>query len=214
MSIAEDFEILPVEKPIAQDMVVKNHYLHRKAPCSKAFGLFRKITEELVGVIIYGVSASTTLRRGVCGEEEASNVYELTRLWLEDSLPRNCESFLIGYTLKKLDKEIIVSFADASRGHVGFVYQATNWFYTGLSTKFKDPKLKANPSLHHTTFAQHMTNKEINEKWGDEVIWVERPQKHRYVYFNCNRKRKKELLKKLHYKILPYPKPIHEPVKP
>ena len=27
-----------------------------------------------------------------------------------------------------------------------------------------------------------------------------------YVYFNCNKKRKKELLKKLNYPILPYPK--------
>ena len=30
--------------------------------------------------------------------------------------------------------------------------------------------------------------------------------KHRYIYFNCNQKRKKELLKKLKYKIQPYPK--------
>jgi hypothetical protein len=35
---------------------------------------------------------------------------------------------------------------------------------------------------------------------------VERPRKNKYVFFNANKRRKKELLRKLRYKILPYPK--------
>ena len=41
---------------------------------------------------------------------------------------------------------------------------------------------------------------------GDKVKFVERPRKHRYIFFNADRRRKRELLKKLRYPILPYPK--------
>ena len=40
------------------------------------------------------------------------------------------------------------------------------------------------------------------------MIPTQRPQKHRYIFFNCNKRRKKELLNKLKYKILKYPKNI------
>jgi hypothetical protein len=41
---------------------------------------------------------------------------------------------------------------------------------------------------------------------GDKIIKKERPRKHRYIYFNCNKRRKKELIKKLRYTIQVYPK--------
>jgi hypothetical protein len=191
---------------MAMEIVIANHYLHRKAPCSIAFGLFDKDTHLCYGVVTYGVSASSTLLKGICGEEQASNVYELTRLWVDDSVPKNGESFLIGNTIKQLDKEIIVSYADSSQAHLGIVYQATNFIYTGLSSKFKDPKVKGLEHQHHATYANGLTNQEVIEKFGDLVYWVDRPRKHRYVYFNATKKKKKELLSLLRYKVLPYPK--------
>jgi hypothetical protein len=191
---------------MAMEIVVANHYLHRKAPCSIAFGLFDKDTHLCYGVVTYGVSASSTLLKGICGEEQASNVYELTRLWVDDSVPKNGESFLIGNTIKQLDKEIIVSYADSSQEHLGIVYQATNFIYTGLSSKFKDPKIKGLEHQHHATYANGLTNQEVIAKFGDLVYWVDRPRKHRYVYFNATKKKKKELLSLLRYKVLPYPK--------
>ena len=188
------------------DMVIKHHYLHRKCPCSFAFGLFDK-NNEIKGVVVYGVSCSSTLLKGICGPEEAHNVYELNRLWVDDSVPKNGESFLIANTIKQLDKEIIVSFADTSKGHVGYVYQATNFLYCGLSAKFLDPKVRGKENMHHATYAHGMTMKQVKEVYGEEnVYYVERPRKHRYVFFNCNKRRKKELKKKLRYKIYPYPK--------
>ena len=45
------------------------------------------------------------------------------------------------------------------------------------------------------------------EKFGEEnVYWVERARKHRYIYFNASRTRKRELMAKLNYKVLSYPK--------
>jgi hypothetical protein len=206
MALSDDYYIERITYKMAMEIVVANHYLHRKAPCSIAFGLFDKVSHLCYGVVTYGVSASSTLLKGICGEEQASNVYELTRLWVDDSVPKNGESFLIGNTIKQLDKEIIVSYADSSQDHLGIVYQATNFIYTGLSSKFKDPKVKGLEHQHHATYANGLTNKEVIEKFGDLVYWVDRPRKHRYVYFNATKKKKKDLLSLLRYKVLPYPK--------
>ncbi len=207
MALAQNYTIERISYQMAQEAVIANHYLHRKAPCTFAFGMFDSVG-QLVGVVIYGVPASSTLLKGICGPDEAQNVYELTRLWVDDSVPKNGESWLIGQTLKQLDREIIVSFADSSADHVGYVYQATNFIYTGLSAKFKDPKVKGLEGQHHATYANGLTNAEVIEKFGDRVYWVERPRKHRYIYFNASKTRKKVLMSKLRYKPMPYPK-IH-----
>ncbi len=120
MALAENYSIERISYQMAQDAVIANHYLHRKAPCTFAFGMFDSVG-QLVGVVIYGVPASSTLLKGICGPDEAQNVYELTRLWVDDSVPKNGESWLIGQTLKQLDREIVVSFADSSADHVGYV---------------------------------------------------------------------------------------------
>lgn len=201
------FTILQIDYKTATSIVIENHYLHRKAPCSRAYGLFCVRCQNILGVVIYGVSCSSTLLRGICGDKEASNVYELTRLWVKDGTPKNTESYLIGNTMKLLDKEIIVSFAEIQQGHTGVVYQATNFLYCGLSAKFRDPKVKGLEHQHHATYANRMTMQEVKQKYGSEnVYYVDRPRKHRYIFFNAKSKRKKELLGLLNYKILPYPK--------
>jgi hypothetical protein len=215
INLKDKYEIRQINYRTAMDIVIKNHYLKRQAPCSLAFGLFERSdaksdlfeTGRIVGVVVYGVSCSSTLLKGICGEDEKSNVYELTRLWTEDNTPKNTESYLIGNTIKLLDKEIIVSFAEIQQGHLGIVYQATNFLYCGLSAKFKDPKVKGLEHQHHATYANRMTMAQVREKYGDEnVYYVDRPRKHRYIYFNAKKRRKKELILKLKYEVLQYPK--------
>ncbi len=207
MSLKETYAIQPISYKEAMDIVVEKHYLHRKCPVSRAYGLVNIATDEVVGVVTYGVSPSSTLLKGICGPEEAHNVYELNRLWVDDMVAKNGESYLVANSMKLLDREIIVSFADTSQGHVGYIYQAANFIYTGLSAKFKDPKVVGKENMHHATYANGLTNAQVVEKFGAEnVTFVERPRKHRYIYFNCDKRRKKELLKKLRYKTMPYPK--------
>ena len=208
--LEEQFYIEQITHQMAMEVIVANHYLHRKAPCSWAFGMFDKNFHQLMGVVVYGVSPSSTLLRGICGDDEAKNVYELTRLWVDDSVPKNGESWLIANTMNKLDREIIVSFADSSQNHVGVVYQAANFIYTGLSAKFRDPKVQGLEHQHHATYANGLTNKEVVEKFGDRVYWVDRPRKHRYVYFATSKSRRKALMRKLRYPVLPYPKASNE----
>jgi hypothetical protein len=207
MSIKDKYYIKEISYKEAMELIVKYHYLHRKASCSYAFGLFEKDTNEIVGVITYGSPVSSTLCKGICGEEYKDEVIELTRLWVKDGTPKNTESFFIGNTIKRVPKKIIVSFADPSVGHIGTVYQATNWIYTGLSAKRKRWRLKNNDINHnHRAITQKYTYNEIREKFSDIMEYVDAPRKHRYIYFNCNKKEKEILMKKLRYKVHKYPK--------
>lgn len=205
-SIPERYEVKPIDYKTAMDIVVREHYLHRKSPCSHAFGLFDRLTNEIKGVIVYGTPSSAGVRKGVCGIEEKDNVIELTRLWTSDDTPKNTESYLIGQTIKKVDKEIVVSYAEIQQGHVGIVYQATNWIYTGLTAKRTNWHIEGMEG-HNQTLTDKYTSKEARELFGDRFKLVPRPRKHRYVYFNTsNKKRKQELMNKLRYPVLPYPK--------
>ena len=204
--LLEKYFIEQISYAEAMQIVVEKHYLHRKAPCSIAFGLFHfEDPLTCLGVVVYGTPASSSLRKGLCGEEHVENVYELTRLWVDDTVPKNGESFLIGNTLRKLDKEIIVSFADTEQNHLGIVYQATNWIYTGLSAKRTDWTVEG-IEKHGHTWADKYSAVEMRELFGDSFSLKQRSRKHRYIFINANKGRKKYLLKLLRYKLEPYPK--------
>lgn len=58
-------------------------------------------------------------------------VLELNRLWVDDRLPRNTESWFVARSLRLLPPRIIVSYADLAQGHSGYVYRALNFDYAG-----------------------------------------------------------------------------------
>lgn len=197
------YRIAQIDYKTAMGVIVREHYLHRKAPCSVAFGLFKENT--LLGVICYGTPSSAPLRSGIAGPQFANNVIELTRLWVSDDVPKNGESFLIGRTIKHSGKEIIVSFAEINQGHIGTVYQATNWLYTGLSAKRTNWVVEGEDK-HCQTLADKYTAKEIREKYGAKFSLQPRPRKHRYIYINAKGRRRNEILSLLKYDVQPYPK--------
>lgn len=210
MSIKDRYTIREIDYRTAMDVVVRCHYAHRIAPCTHAFGLYSNETGQLVGVCVYGSPASPSLCKGICGEDEVDNIYELTRLYVDDGLEKNLESFFVGNTIKLLDKEIIVSYSDTAQGHIGIIYQASNFYYTGITAPHKEyiASAKDGHQLHGKTVGEIYGGLEgisVALDMGIAEVTA-RTRKHRYVYFNCNKRRKKELLEKLNYKILPYPK--------
>ena len=201
--IKSQYSIKRISYAEAMEIVVKNHYLKRKAPCSNAFGLFHD--SKILGVVVYGTPSSAPLRKGIAGQEHAQDVAELTRLWCCDTAPRNSESFLVGNTIKMAGKPIIVSYADASVGHIGYVYQATNWIYTGLSAKRTNWTVDG-IDLHCQTIADKYSADELRERYGDRFFLKDRPRKHRYLYINARGKLRKKIISSIRYPILPYPK--------
>ena len=132
---------------------------------------------------------------------------ELNRLVLLNNKPHEA-SRLVGASLKLLPKpKVIVSYADTKQDHDGIVYQATNFIYTGLSSKFLDPVVKGLEHQHHATYAHGLSNKQLIEKFGAEnVYFIERSRKHRYITFVGSKTQRKQMRKDLRYQVLPYPK--------
>ena len=113
--------------------------------------------------------------------------------------------------MKEEQEAIIISYADTSQEHLGIVYQATNFLYTGLSAKRTDWKIKGLEHLHSQTIAdefrgQKNRGKLIREKYGDRFYMEERPRKHRYIFLCGNKRIRKKALKSLRYPVESYPK--------
>jgi hypothetical protein len=192
----------------AEPWILKKHYAKRIPPISYAFGAYDG--SVLIGIVTYGVPLSSTLRSGVCGEEWESCVLELNRLCCKNE--KNIASRLVSNSMQLIPQpKIIVSYADTAQGHIGYVYQATNFIYTGMTSKMFDWKVKGRGDLHHCSIGDEFRGQEnrsqkMKEKYGDLLYKEERSQKHRYVYFIGNTKQKKQMREKLKYTIHPYPK--------
>ena len=119
-----------IERKIAQETVVREHYLHRRTSVSYAMGLWDD--EELVGVVTFGTPPSRHLQISAC-RTNPELVVELNRLWVDDRMPRNTESWFIARALKLLPPLIVVSYADTKFGHWGHMYRAANFFYAGYT---------------------------------------------------------------------------------
>ncbi len=198
-----------ISKEDYTEWLLKKHYLKRMCSVTYAFGLY--IDNILCGVCTFGKPASHSLLIGVCGKKNSEYVYELNRLCVNDNLPKNTLSKFLGKCLKMLPSLIIISYADTSVGHNGYIYQATNWIYTGLSAKRKDYKIKGYEHLHSTTIMDKFRNtknriKIIREEYGENLYTEDRPRKHRYIYFTGNKRQNKKWFKELQYKKEKYPK--------
>ena len=197
-------EVKPIKTFETKPWLLNRHYAKRLPSISYAFGLFDD--GILVGVCTYGSPPSPALCVGVCGEEHRDKVLELNRLII-DTDKSNGASMLVSRSLKMLPKpSIVVSYADTGQGHVGYIYQATNFHYTGLSASRIDWAIKGLEHLHSKTISDGMTLESIQQKYGDRFYHVERQRKHRYIIFTGTKKQKKFLKKKLNYSIEPYPK--------
>jgi hypothetical protein len=181
--------VLPIKTEEAVPWIMQKHYAKRLPSISYAFGLYEE--NQLIGVVTYGIPASNSLCEGVCGKDYKEFVIELNRLCLLNN-DKNQSSFLVGNSIKMLPKpKIIVSYADTAQGHIGYVYQATNFLFTGTTKERTD--MSAGEGKH----SRHAT---------DPTIRQNRSAKHRYIYFHGTKTDKKLLQRKLNYAVLPYPK--------
>jgi hypothetical protein len=190
MELTSNYKVLPISYNETKPFILDIHYAKRLPCITNSFGLFEN--NELVGIITYGIPASNSLCVGIAGDENKKNILELNRLVLKNN-KRNEASFLIGNSLNLLKKpKIIVSYADTKQNHTGYVYQATNFFFTGTTKPRTDMASKdGKHSRHHL---------------GNSKNRIYRSAKHRYIYILGNKKDKKSLLKKIRYPILNYPK--------
>lgn len=171
-----------------EDFVKQWHYSKsiRSQQQKHVFKLVDK-HDRLVGVAIYGNPMSR--------HYDSLETIELRRLCLIDDTPRNTESFFIAKTLKWLEKNTkytqVVSFADPNNGHVGTIYKASNFEYTGLEDN-GNPRIVqyGDKSIHLRQYYQKKDGEYTKNalelqsavKQGKAEI-VKQERKHKYLYY-------------------------------
>jgi len=188
-----DLKVRKIHYDTTKPFLLGIHYA-RRMPCVQyAFGLY--LDNKLIGVVTYGQPASPSLCSGVAGRENKKKVLELNRLVIKPEYNgNNYASYLVSHSLKKLPVgTFVVSYADwGGWHHVGYVYQATNWLYTGLTKARTDIYSESGHSRHYDK---------------DETRRQERTAKHRYIFLVGSKRKKKEMIRELKYKVIPeYPK--------
>jgi hypothetical protein len=195
--------------------IVEGHYSGvMPDACQEIYGAFLP-NGVLVGVVLYGPGGSDKVLASILPGTTNQTGRELIRLWLHPNLQRNTASWLVSRTLKMLPPEVslIVSFADSGQGHYGYVYQALNFSYLGMTnpgTRFVDttgvevtPRLANIYRMRRPEEFGDMSLQEIRDILG----WtpVTNHSKHRYALgVGHNRKSTNRYLDSISQ---PYPKP-------
>ncbi len=200
----QHLRIMPISFRDAKTLLVKHHYLHSlPGGTNLAFGVFREI--RLLGAMTFGSGPFNA--HALVNRSQPDDCLTLSRLWLSDELPVNSESRSLGVALRAIRKhtsiKFLVSYADPSQGHLGTIYQATGWLYTGLSEAMPlldlgDGVARHSRSLSHA-YGTH--SRKYFQDSGVNIKIVPQAAKHRYIYFFDQ-----SLKKLLKPPILPYPK--------
>ena len=182
----QELRVGPIPVNIAKHIVRSHHYLHSlPGGTCLAFGVLA--AGSLLGVVTLGVG-STNAHRLVDGAKR-EDCLALTRLWLSDQLPSNSESRVLGIVIRSLRRhtslKFLVTYADPSQGHVGVIYQATGWLYTGLSQPTPLYDIGDGRASHSRSFSQAYGTRSARYFAGEgmKIKKVPVTAKHRYVLF-------------------------------
>jgi hypothetical protein len=139
----------------AKKLIVGNHYSHSLPGGTKmSFGTV--LNGRLLGAMVFGVGPFYGYK--LVNGATPDDVVTLTRLWLSDELPKNCESKVLGIALRSLKRntrlKFVIAYSDPAVGHLGIIYQATNWLYTGLSSAVPLYDI-GDGTLHHSRSLAH-----------------------------------------------------------
>ncbi|MBO7338221.1 MAG: hypothetical protein J6U33_06240, partial [Paludibacteraceae bacterium] len=101
---------------------------------------------------------------------------------------------------------VIVSYADSGMGHHGYIYQATNWVYTGLSDAHSEYIIQNGGGRHSRHLFDEFGGINKAKEEGIEMKVGARSRKHRYFYFLGSKMEVKSMKRDLRYSMQDYPK--------
>lgn len=191
-------ELKKIQNLTARDFVRRYHYAVICPPITKlSLGLYKN--KKLVGVAMwgYGVRPKHTIKLAF-PSLDVDNYLELNRLCLLDEMPRNSESQFIKLNIEYIKKnfpeiKLIYTWADGLRGKVGYVYQASNFYYGGfIISEFyvtKDGEV-----IHPRFLITRYGRRDIVFAFSKGLTKIKGLQ-FRYCRFLCSHKERKKLLK-------------------
>ena len=196
--------VVRTDKKTCDAFVLAKHYSHRAPIFWAGFALVED--GKIQGVCVFG-QPSPTIQRCAFKDRDF-RLYELVRLVVQTKT-KNASSFLVAAALRMLEPQpcAVISYADSEQGHCGFIYQATNWTYTGAPVAHEKSYIVDGKRVH----AMSLYDRGITapSRWAKENnIQVVRPHpKHRYFYFVGSKHQKAKMLSALVYPVITeYPK--------
>lgn len=189
-------EIRLIDFDIAKDVIINNHYSHK---WNTAFGVENYgiiCDNQLLGVAVYGNPMNPASWPSISDVEPAACL-ELNRLWVDDALIKNTETWFLKRSmalLKEKGYRLIQSFADGRLG-VGTIYQAANFTYHGFHTSLFHVDEETGETFHDVPFANTkrpatMVNRNILHAYGR--LTTHEVKTYRYL-FGLDRKARKSI---------------------
>lgn len=201
----QQYSVSSIDKFQTKEWLLYKHYAKRIPPIEYSFGLFNY--GDLIGVCTFGPPPRVMNNGESIFNKLSVKTIELNRLCLQSN-EKNILSFFVSKCLLILPKPIcIVSYADDTFGHKGYIYQATNWIYTGLN-QIHERQIFYNGKEVHPRTACSMGFTNISE-WAEKdsnVTLGDYTKKHRYFKILGSKTFKKKAMSDIIYPILPYPK--------
>lgn len=167
--------LFPVERSQVSAMI-RQHYLGRWPGVCVLTLAAAKINKPF-GVIVFALPPRESHKR------YGGITWELARLWIDDKIPQNAETWCIGKAIKYIrehhpEVSTIVSYADPSVGHSGVIYRAANFKSDGRTDD--DRKSPRSDYADVVTGKRYSRRKHIPA--GIEIKRIPRVSKFRYVY--------------------------------
>lgn len=129
----ENLTVKTVDNEITRKMMLEKHYAKK---WNNAFGLVNVgifANDELLGIASFGHSMNPKSWPSIT-KSDPEKCIELNRLWVDDRLKRNTETWLLSKSwsiLREKGYDLVQSFSDGRLG-VGTIYQAANFLYYGF----------------------------------------------------------------------------------
>lgn len=162
------------------------HYAKRLTVAILGYSVFND-NNEWCGVIVFGPSSSKELNNTF--RVNGNECIELLRMALNGKQESTSKAMAIGIKLLKKDcplVKIIISYADSNQGHFGTIYQATNWYFIGQSTKdARSGFMLDGKPVPYRGFAKRYGTTSVGRlksQLGDRFSIFEAKTKNKYIY--------------------------------
>ena len=134
----KEYTVKIIDHYDAKSFVEKYHYSksasHTSVLCT---GLFKKNSLDLLGISIWMCAPCGVAKKY---SDKMNDILTLSRVAIIPNMPTNTASFLIGQSIRILEKmqryKMLITYADQRMNHTGIIYKATNWIYDGLTIPY------------------------------------------------------------------------------
>lgn len=132
--------------------------------------------DDFVGVIVFGLGSGNATNGDRYGLATSHEMAELTRIALRNHYAPVSAIISIGVRMIRKQSSglrLLISMADPLQGHIGGIYQAANWIYTGVTK----------PDVMYFSYGKWRHHRTATSKGSVKgLLFRKIPGKYRYLY--------------------------------